>query len=67
MGRPFTGDADEDLPFWFAGPDELATGGGLLPAAIKGAPAVDFFVEPAAEAYDAAAAVDEEIGAGDCC
>lgn len=67
LGRPpFTGDAEEDLPFWVAGTDEPTTRGGLVPAAISGV-GVDFFVAPAAEAYDAAA-VDEEFDAwGWCC
>lgn len=49
LGRPFTGDAVDDLPFCAAGTDEPTTRGGLVPAAITGA-VVDFFVAPAAEA-----------------
>lgn len=49
LGRPFTGDAVDDLPFCAAGTGDPTTTGGLVPAAISGA-VVGFFVAPAAEA-----------------
>lgn len=64
-GRPFNVEPEGDLACWFAVAEEPATdeGGLVAPVTTSGVEA-DFFVAPAAEAYEGAVEAAVLFGAG---